>query len=854
LGVDDVDSHWINQDIGSAGNVTTYGDLTLTAGDDIYAHGQLLTETDSGGNMRLSGNNVTVEGTVDSDGILDVDADGDIRLKANISSVDEMTMDAGSDIELNRSSGNTSSESTIMLNAVDNVTIGIPLSGEGDVTTNGHLGIYAGTDSGDNVKVFGKLTTMEGSAGNIDVTAGGDIKLYGSFVDSEYESAQADGDLTLDAGDDVHVLGDLISNNGSIELSSDNTTTYLGGDVTAAIDVTLNNNTEFYGCGDQKVDAQTGMITAKGWLLKDSYSGSLYLEAAGDISLAGDVVVYPGGVSIISENGKIFTPGGDDDTLNVYIEGYSDQFEGSGVELPGDPEKKAAIVIISKKDLKLGLDSQLMAYGSYIPLHVIDLEGIDNFDDLENYWDALYDQFGYVIEDLEYGFEDYLSDLEVSDEIYEDFPLYMEHLSDYLGTLDDRPAIAFLAEPAEIGGIPRDEGKPIDVAIYVASTTGNVEVPVGTKVDIWAGEGVWIDADTTTYVDPGGTMVVDAYDTVTFKGKRININLEDFDWIEDIDDFEWMLEDLFEELYYEYGIEIDTEDFSNAGKAYFTALGYVDDPFDDPDFLGHFDNFLEDYLQGIGARFTEGGIIDRLEVSSRITEWLFQAAGPPARLPFAGDPIAIAVLEDFIGGDYILRGAGLGNLLITDGRAWVLENPVPSPPLHQEAGAETEDEEFAEGGCPPLMNWLANEIGIPAEDIQVALAGALALNTDIQPCEMCARLMSAATTLEDAEGTQIAAMAQVVNEFVTTPAPPSPEQMTSIAAALAEHVGDGTHYAAAGQWIDALVAYVGIMNAEMGYSASDSVAFAQKHLTPITEAGNAALTAYVQARLAALGG
>jgi hypothetical protein len=108
--------------------------------------------------------------------------------------------------------------------------------------------------------------------------------------------------------------------------------------------------------------------------------------------------------------------------------------------------------------------------------------------------------------------------------------------------------------------------------------------------------------------------------------------------------------------------------------------------------------------------------------------------------------------------------------------------------------------------------------------------------------------------MEDADGTRIAAMARVVNEFVTTPAPPSPEQMTQIAAALSEHVGDGTYYALAGEWIDALVAYVGIMNTEMGYSASDAAAFAKKYLTPVTETGNVALNAYVQARLAALGG
>jgi len=733
-------------------------DAYVSAGGDILLRDSTWIQYS---NKLDAGHNVEAFSTVHGNGSLTVLADNDILLRANVSSVGEMTMDAGSDIELNRNSGNTSSDSTISLNAGDSITIGKAFGDNGNVTANGSMGIFAGTDSEDNVKVFGKLTTTNG--GNIDVTAGGDIKLYGSFVDSAYESAQADGDLTLDAEDDLVVLGDLISNNGSIELSSDNTTTYLGGDVTAAIDVTLNNNTEFFGCGDQKVDAQTGMITARGRLLKDSYSGSLYLEAAGDISLAGDVVVYPGGVSIISENGKIFTPGGNNDTLNIYIQGYSDQLEGDGVSLPGDPEKKAAIVIISQEDLKLGPDSQLIANGYYLPLHAIDLDGIDSFEGLDNYWDELYGEFGDVIDYLRYSFEAYLNGLYVEPE---DFTAYKELLGDYLAGLDDRPAIGFLAEPGTaIGGIIRDEGDPIDVAVYLQSETGDVDVE-SQLISVYY----------------NGTMVVDAYDTVRFG-------------------------DLTSEPVIQTVESVDVRE----------------------------------------GRLWE---IDRLEVVSRLTEWLFEADAF-GTLPYPYNP---EIVEAFIGGEYVLRGAGLGNPDILDGRAWVLEDPLNPAPLYEEAGEAAEEEEFAEGGCPALMDWLAIEIGVPAEDIQVSLAGALALNTDVQPCEMCARLKDAATTMEDADGMRIAAMARVVNEFVTTPAPPSPEQMTQIAAALSEHVGDGTYYALAGDWIDALVAYVGIMNTEMGYSASDSAAFVKKYLTPVTETGNAALIAYVQARLAALGG
>ncbi len=605
--------------------------------------------------------------------------------------------------------------------------------------------------------------------------------------------------------------------------------------------------------------------------------GNLWLIGNGDIQVSGDLSAAEdyyseggfGGVAIISENGSIYTEGSD--ALNVSVTGASDHLDGIGVyhlevdEQTGEPTfyegddgddgdeliPRAAIVIISKEDLKLGPDSALMAYGNYIPLHVIDLDGITSFEDLENYWDELYNEFGYVIEDLYDGFEGYLIGNDYDEDVFDDIPLLKELLGDYLAGLDDRPAIGFLADPlTSIGGIIRDEGDPIDVAIYLASTEGDVDVQMSIEVDIWAGEGVEIlGVEPSIYVAPGGTVVVDAYDTVTFGDSGLKINLYDVE-IDDIDDLEWFLEDLFYELYDEFGIEIDEEAFRNAGEAYFAALGYVEDSFD-PAFIGHLENFMGDYLEDQAVQFTEDGrLIDRLEVCSRLTEWLFQAS-IYGTLPYPYNP---EIVEAFIGGDYILRGAGLGNLLITDGRAWVLVDPIPPAPLYWEAGEDAEDQDIAEGGCPPLMNWLANEIGVPAEDIQVVVANTLALNTDIQPCEMCARLLDASKTLQDAEGTRIAALTQVINQFVTTPAPPSPEQMTQIAVAFSEHVGDGTYYALAGEWIDAVVAYVGIMNTEMGYSAADSVAFAEKYLTPITDVGNVTLTAYVTARLAALGG
>jgi hypothetical protein len=81
-----------------------------------------------------------------------------------------------------------------------------------------------------------------------------------------------------------------------------------------------------------------------------------------------------GGVELIADSGIIYTEDGLNDTLNAPITGFSD--EGKGVMLPTlDATSKAAIVIRSKGDLKLGLGATLKAEGNYTT-------GVDDRDDI----------------------------------------------------------------------------------------------------------------------------------------------------------------------------------------------------------------------------------------------------------------------------------------------------------------------------------------------------------------------------------------------------------------------------------------------------------------------------------------
>ncbi|GAG54401.1 unnamed protein product, partial [marine sediment metagenome] len=374
-------------------------------------------------------------------------------------------------------------------------------------------------------------------------------------------------------------------------------------------------------------------------------------------------------------------------------------------------------------------------------------------------------------------------------------------------------------ESENIGGHVRDQGDPIDVAIYAASTEGDVEV----KGNILVSNLFPVKQQNGVPFSPmGATVVLDAHNEVRYP------QLESINTIEDV--AAWMMGyATFDDLLAGWGFSSAEEMLSEYG-------------------LGSLEEFVSTNIGQMRSTY-------RLEVSSRITEWLREAIDN-GRLPQADNPDIVSTMLG-VDNDYVLRGAGLDNLAIKDGRAWVLEDlkdDTPEP-AHLDAMAYFEERPpfEVEDECPALMAWAAEELGLEG-DIQTYLAGAYVYTTDLQPCEMCARLRDAATILADEDGAQIAALGVVINEFAAPAAPISEEQMASIGQALALHSDDGTYYAAAGQWLDTLVEYIGILNSEIGWSMADSAAFVTtKYVAPATADVDATVVAYVEARLAALG-
>ncbi len=152
-------------------------------------------------------------------------------------------------------------------------------------------------------------------------------------------------------------------------------------------------------------------------------------------------------------------------------------------------------------------------------------------------------------------------------------------------------------------------------------------------------------------------------------------------------------------------------------------------------------------------------------------------------------------------------------------------------------------------GCPALMQATAMELGIPAETLQIAIGNSVAMNPTIQPCQACSTLIGSANLLKNEGGMRMAAMVQAFNTLAPADAPFTPELSASVATAFAT-AEEGSIYASAAEYIDALVQYVNTLDTDLGSPVGDSVAYVmEKYGTQITGSSNANLTAFVTARI-----
>jgi hypothetical protein len=208
--------------------------------------------------------------------------------------------------------------------------------------------------------------------------------------------------------------------------------------------------------------------------------------------------------------------------------------------------------------------------------------------------------------------------------------------------------------------------------------------------------------------------------------------------------------------------------------------------------------------------------ISRIEVVSRQSSILNDVLGPGTPdLPHAGEKQVFWNLIEGPDKGYVLRGDF--NAFV-QGKAHVL-GFVDATPLASFAlqSPEVESAQVESVDLDELLAWLVSEFG---EDAKTYFAGAYndEYSTEMIPIKSALRLRELSEILGNYEA-YIAALMQVVGEFASSEQPMAPEQLDATRQAIALHfdAGDDTHWAAAGQWLNAITEYFNILtNTETG--------------------------------------
>ncbi len=430
----------LNASIYSSGNMllSANQDEDTTFGSLVH-YGNTIESLNGDIDMSASNDWINLYGGKDSEYVT---AGEDIILRDNVWVQYDRKLEAGDDVVL-AGGESISANGSLDVLAGDDIILGSDdIAGHdgfdqtgypGNVTSQGDLTLSAGDD----IYAFGDISSFQGSIETMssdfttylyeNVYAFEDVTLHNTAILKGF------GDQEINAGY-FGGLGTLTADSGVYKMSPGNLGLY--GD-NAGIDAVVLNPSEFdpYAVttcsGNINIFAENGDIQINGDLSTFGpcvYDEILPIEPPQIAQIDGDGEYYPriieipeirggGGVSVIAKNGKIYTAGGDNDTLNIGINASS-TLDGIGVQLPenydGDDavdtsEMKAAIVLKSSEDLNIGSGTTLTTNGSY----------------------------------------------------------------DTTGTVDDRPGVDFL--DTDVPDV-KFAGLPIDVAIYLASKEGNLSV------------------------------------------------------------------------------------------------------------------------------------------------------------------------------------------------------------------------------------------------------------------------------------------------------------------------------------------------------------------------------------------
>ncbi|MHC4630030.1 MAG: NosD domain-containing protein, partial [Planctomycetota bacterium] len=349
---------------GTAGDVEAAGDMTMTAGDAIYAHGTL--KTTAGGDIELSALGSSTIHLYD-DVEADIATDGDIILHSNTEVAAGKHLWAGQDITLDDGKS-LNGDGSLDIFAERHITLG------GPVAADGNMRLYADFDIGPDDFAENNIGKMHAKSSLTTTGTDSDLYVYGQDiqVDGDVDSS---GDILMGAADDI-TLGDLVSEDsvtsvGDIYLLADLEASTIDplnpqfdnadldedgvGKLWAKSTITLTGS-DLYAYGqDIEVD---GEVDSSGMVVMGA-ANSITLDE--DVTAAGDMYLYADFDADAGVMGEFVedSDGGDlvaDGSLETTGTGNDIYAYGKNITVDGDVDSSGMIVMGAAHDITLGDD------------------------------------------------------------------------------------------------------------------------------------------------------------------------------------------------------------------------------------------------------------------------------------------------------------------------------------------------------------------------------------------------------------------------------------------------------------------------------------------------------------------
>jgi len=716
----------------------------------------------------------------------------------------------------------TATNGSVSVNAA-----GKKIIAQGDMTG---VGIYLGnnvTANGSGTQEFDALAGTLTAKGAITKTGGG-LKLNGALVNLDGIDGVT-GDSVNVTGGGLTVTADSIGVEGNLEatgLVDLQGSTKLAGDVTGD-GITFNNDVKADGAGLQTFDAKAGDLIANGTLEKPT--GPLALNSGGYINVVGSAVATSGSLSATA--GGNITVGGD------VIAGGSMTHSGNNITING--------ITDSGNWMKLTADDNITLGGATKAGGAMTLTADDNTDGTGKVWakSTLTTTAGNI-------------DIQASDTTI----VLGGNVDAAADLLLNSNTVVEAGKTLKAGDdVTLADDKTLTGAGSLAVQAGDDitlggEVHTNNNLKVEAGQDVVVKGELTA--DNGGVSLIANNGTVSTDGSILNVPITGFsDGTKGVELESGSGQRAAIVIKSGENLELGTAAVLSANGVYDTpdnrsSIAFKHDatpnagfPIDVSIYLQSVDGSIrvdsekivggtdgtvvfDAHHQVAFADTFEGSIqgppsdsqISRIEVVSRIsgTENAAMTTDGPfggPRLPHAGETTIVGwnLLDKDKESAYVLRGDAIGAVI--QDNAFVLDF-VEAVPLMSFGlvPPEIEPGEVESVDLDELFAWLESEFG---KDAKIFFAGAYnnEYSTDLLPIKSALRLRELSRILGDYKN-YIAALTQAVNEFAPDPEmPPSEEQFDAASQVIAMHFNadDGTHYAVAGEWLNAIAEYFSIL-------------------------------------------